>query len=302
MLNNHYIDRYNLLAIPFLILLVAPFHQSFHIPRVFKILSLITFSIISIFSIGATHDYLSWSRARWEASHFAHDNYNINHGGINGGFEYKFTYHNKFIRLHGWEDLEYWNTTPEQFLVSFSEECKYETKNIFPYLRYFPLRTDSIFLLKKEHITPFDTITCNIENISMDGKSFITNKDDILPGYTNTRTSEKAYSGEYSVAIKRGQEYSISLKLKDIEPCEKISVVSYRFPARYPSKAVMVYQDQDHLENLDHLTAVDKPNWGRVVQEFKIPENFQDESVLFFFYNPSNEKVWFDDITIIRMK
>ena len=115
-----------------------------------------------------------------ETNHFAHNNYEVKPGLINGGFEYKFTYDNKYIRPNGWEDLETWNTTPEQFLVSFSEECKYETKNTFPYQRYLPPRTDSIFLLKKETISNIDTITCDMENLSADGKFFVTNKNNIL--------------------------------------------------------------------------------------------------------------------------
>lgn len=301
MLNNHYIDRYNLLIIPFLILLIAPIHQEFYLPKFFKIWAQITFAIIVIFSIGATHDYLSWSRARWEASHFAHNNYDVQLGLINGGFEYKFTYDNKYIRPNGWEDLETWNTTPEQFLISFSEECKYETKNTFPYQRFFPYRTDSIYLLKKETITSFDTIRCDMESLTENGNFFLTNKEDIVLGNIETKSLERSYSGKSSVMVNKDQPYALTFKLKNIQPCEKISVTFKRFPAKNPAKAVMVYGNQTYQENLDFLTPLEKPNWGTLIQEFKIPDNVQDSTATFFLFNPSNEKVWFDNMTIIRM-
>lgn len=302
MLNNHYIDRYNLLAVPFLILLIAPFQQPFHLPKAFKVLSQISFLIIVFFSIGATHDYLSWNRARWEASDFAHDNYEVKPGLINGGFEYKFTYGNHYMRPHGWEDMETWNTTPEQFLISFSEECKYETKNTFPYQRYFPPKTDTIFLLKKEPVTFFDTITCNMDSLSEEGEFFLTNQDDLLLANAETRNSEKSYSGNYAVAINSGQEYALTFTIKNIEPCEKISVTLNRFPARHPAKAVMVYDQKYYLKNLDYLTILDKSDWGKLNQEFKIPADFKEKTLTFFLFNPSAEKVYFDDLIIMRMK
>lgn len=302
MLNNHYIDRYNLLAIPFLIVLLAPYLQDFHVPKFFKFLAQLSLFIIIVFSIGTTHDYLSWNRARWKAVDYAHQELKIKPESLNGGFEYKFTYDIKHIRLHGWEDLETWNTSPEQYLLSFSKECSYETAKAYPYQRYFPPRTDSIYLLKKEFLTNFDTLTCDMENLTNDGKFFTTNQEDILLGNTNTIVSDIAFSGNHSVMVHKGDEYALTFKIKNVEPCEKISVSFNRFPSGHYAKGVMIYGDNFHMENLDYITWLDVGDWVKLNQEFKVPADFQDSTMTFYLYNPFEEKAWFDDMTIIRMK
>ncbi len=303
MLNNFYFDRYNLIAVPFLILLIAPLPEFLNPPKVFRWIGTLGFIIIMLFSIGATHDYLSWNRARWEALDFSEKDLQLQPEQINGGFEFKKMNKIESGRTTGWQYFEEWDSHPEQYILAHSKICKYNVIKTFPHRRLMPPRMDSIFILQKGKLTNFDSLTCGAEVITEDGKHFITNQEGILLQNTETQVSDRSHSGKHSILIHRGSEYSFTFTMKDVVPCEKISVTSWKYPPYNAIKAVMIIDGNEYIHNIDYVTAYEEhTGWGKCAQEFTIPTHINNNEVSFFLYNPSHEKVWFDDLTIVRMK
>jgi len=301
-LNKHQIDRYVLINIPFLILFIFPKKMDLKIPKIIRIISISSFGIIAIYSIIATHDYLAWNRAEWKAIDYALEEIKIDPTELNASFEYRGLYNikNNWASF-GWEDLEKWNDAPQKHSIAFSPICKYNTLKKVPYQRFMPPRTDTMYLLKKASLLPYDTLTCNMDSVTLDGKHFYTNQKDYLLETNNAIAIDKSHSGKKSVMVKKNNEYSCTFKLKNVFPCEKILLSSWRFPANEPAQATIA-TDRGWLFCNGRIEERNNKGWVKFVQEFSIPSDYQGDEVSIYFYNPSQNKVWFDDLSIVRMK
>ena len=302
MLNNFYFDRYSLIAFPFLILMLFPQVENFSIPKPLKIIGHITLAAIILFSIGATHDYLSWNRARWEAADYSHQTLQLKPEKINGGFEYKKWFGIIFNRPLGYQGLEDWDDSREQYIISHSEQCLFTTIKSFPYTRYFPPKRDSIFLLEKGKFSQTDTITCGAELLSEDGQHFLTNQENIQLINTGRQVSDKSHSGEYSILLESNNPYGFTFTMENLQPCEKILVSTWKLSATKSVKAILIMENGSHMRNPDFIVDRDENGWVRQVQEFTIPKDTKTDKASFFLFNPTSEKVYFDDLMIVRIR
>ncbi len=301
MLNNFYFDRYSLVAFPFLILMLFPQVENFSIPKPLRIFGQITLTAIILFSIGATHDYLSWNRARWEAVDYSHQTLELEAEKINGGFEYKKWFNINFNRPLGYQGLENWEDPREQFIISHTEQCLFTTIKGFPYTRYFPPKRDSIFLLEKGNFSQTDTIFCDAELLSEDGQHFLTNQSDIQLINTERRVSDKAHSGKYSILLEANNPYGFTFTMENLQPCEKILVSTWKLSSTKSIKAVLTMENGIHLKNPNFIVERNENGWVRQVQEFTIPKDAKKDKATFFLFNPTPEKVYFDDLMIVRI-
>ncbi len=302
MLNNFYFDRYSLVAVPFLILMLFPQNENFSIPRPLKIVGQISLAAIILFSIGATHDYLSWNRARWEIANYSHETLQLEPAEINGGFEYKKWFGIFFNRPPGYFGLEDWESPREHYIISHSEQCLFKTIKSVPYTRYFPPKQDAIYLLEKEKFSHTDTITCNVELLSEDGQRFLTNQDEIRLMNVESRVSDKAHSGKYSILLDSKHPYGFTYTMENLQPCEKILVISWKFSETNSIKAVIAMEGDFYLSNPDLLLDKDENGWTKQAQEFTVPKDYKGNKATFFFFNPTTEKVYFDDLMIVRIR
>lgn len=302
MLNNFYFDRYCLVAFPFLILMLFPVSNNLSIPQPLKIISLTFLGIIIFFSIGATHDYLSWNRARWEIVNYAHQELHLSPKEINGGFEYKKSFDIKFDRPLGYQGVEKWDDPREKFIISHTELCLFNTVKSFPYQRYFPPKLDSIFLVQKGKFSQMDTIICGAELLTTDSLQFMTNHSEIRLSNIESRVEDKVHSGQHSILLDSNHPYGFTFVLKDLQPCEKILVSAWKFSSFNAVKAVIKTRDGFHLPSPHFIEAKDETGWIKQVQEFTISEDLNIKEATFFLFNPTPEKVYFDDLMIVRIR
>jgi len=301
MINHYFFDRYTLIIFPFLILLIVPVHINFLFSKILKGIALGNFLIIALYSFMVTRDYLSWNRAKAEAINYTYDHLQIQPKEIHGGVEHR-GYHG-IPKNHPieWQYLNEWNTNEQKYAVALSPLCKYQTIKTFPYTRLMPHQIDSIYLLKKESLIQFDTVTSDLEITNGDHTKFITNQKTIFLQNHNTLDSQQVHSGKYSVMLNNQQQYSLTVTLENIEPCEKIYVSFWKYPFTHTAKNVLAGENI-FLNDIYEVIKNKDNDWAEVRQEFNVPKDFKGGSLKFYFYNPLKEKVWFDDLTIVRMR
>ena len=299
-------SRYYLMAIPFIVIILLSNVEIMNISKFWKISALTIFSLITLFSIGATKDYLSWNRARMNATKYLLDEKIIDVQNFRGGFEWS-----------GWlnipkqggipfESYQWWNSDIEANRLSFGKVCGYEqnTEKLFHITRVLPPGRDTIFISQKQIAFQLDEIKCNMDSITQDSQHFVTTYENLLIGKTSIRNQIKSHSGKYSVRLDAKHHYALTFKIPNIEPCDKLWVDIWRYPARNNVSMVLsapdpknYYQSEGNL-----ITELEESGWGQLSQNFTIPYNFQDSVVTFYIFNPSGEEVWVDDLTIRRMK
>jgi 4-amino-4-deoxy-L-arabinose transferase-like glycosyltransferase len=144
-----YYDRYLIFFIPGLMMLVFYARpHTFKMSRWSASLSLLVLFLFVLFSVTATHDYLSWNRARWSALDSLIDEYDVQPGRIDGGFEFNgwYLYDPAYVRTGG---KSYWWVDKDDYIISFGPIQGYAVVKTFPFQRWFPREKAFIYILRK---------------------------------------------------------------------------------------------------------------------------------------------------------
>jgi len=118
------------------------------------LLVLPTFVALSVYSICAEQDYMSWNRARWDAAHWLEAK-GVSPSSIDGGAEYDFDhnhllYNTRFKGAEPYCHWRWWSITGEQYIISFSPVPGYEEVASQRYWSALtPFKQRELFILKK---------------------------------------------------------------------------------------------------------------------------------------------------------
>ena len=159
-----------------------------------------------------------------------------------------------------------------------------------------------IFLLKKQAFSQLDTILCDAELLSDDGQYFLSNQTDIQFSNTDRRVSNKARSGNHSILLEAKNPYGFTFVMENLQPCEKILVSCWKRSSNNSIKAIITMENGSYLQNPNFIVEREEDGWVRQVQEFAIPKDAKTDKASFFLFNPSPEKIYFDDLMIVRIK
>jgi len=147
MLDVHFFDRYFLPLLPFVLVVLFTFTPTpFSVKH--KSVALGILMIMATFSVGATHDYLSWNRARWKALTYLTGQLAVSPNEINGGFEFNGWHRPVKERTYG-QFKSWWWVDQENFLITFGPMDGFHEIGNSPFDTYLPPGTDSIYILKK---------------------------------------------------------------------------------------------------------------------------------------------------------
>lgn len=303
MLGNHFFDRYTLTIFPFIVLLLLPNQVKSPVGLFIKSLAGVGLILLGAFSVAATHDLLSWNRARWQTIDHSLNNMQISPHQLDGGFEFNHYMGGGTKKHILQEEVDWWTEKDEKYILSHTPGCGYDNKAAFSYIRFIPPRIDSIYLLRNKPLKEFKEINYNAELVKND--SFYLSADS--SGQIKRlaiRSSEKSHSGNYSVKLNDENEYAFAMTLENVQPCDKIWATVWRFPAGSPGAIVFQSDNSDQFYHVEFYNVKEKgeDGWEQLSTHITIPADFTDTSIDFFLQNPSNQELWFDDLKIAVIK
>ena len=149
---GYFFDRYLLLFLPLsMIMVLTSIGKIDDFKLNFKFNSaLLSIALIGIFTIGITHDYLSWNRIRWQALNDLMQQ-EISPNRIDGGFEFNGWYlYDPNYRIYNARKakLVWWWVEQDDYIVDFNAIEGYEVAKQYPLNNWFPFQSDSIFVLR----------------------------------------------------------------------------------------------------------------------------------------------------------
>ncbi len=145
LLELYFLDRYYLILVP-LLLAVLLQNQVWSFDKITISIAVGTLLVLAVFSITATHDYLSWNRARWQALDYLTEEKNIPPNRIDGGFEFN-GWHKPGPKDNGpWKS--WWWVDRDDYVVAFGDLSNFTKEKGFPYVRWLPPGVDSVYVLK----------------------------------------------------------------------------------------------------------------------------------------------------------
>jgi len=146
-------DRYLIFLMPLLMLVILSARHPIQLPlgRLPALIALPTLVIYTIFTLGATHDYLSWNRTRWKALRYLTEEARVSYKKIDGGFEFNgwYGYDSKY---QGSKNKSWWWVYDDDYIISFGPLMNYDEIMRYPYKRWIPAGQGYIFVLKKHKV------------------------------------------------------------------------------------------------------------------------------------------------------
>ena len=302
--NFFYFDRYHLPLIPFFILLIFPKEEDFFSSKWVTRIAGFFFVIQVLYSVGSTRDYLSYSRNNWQLLHQNMEQLNLPPDRFAGGFEFNSWYKHGRTKPTNWFEKDWWLSNEKHYATDFGKSCGFSVIDSVEYLNVFPISKRKLFLLGLNDFNQVDTITSDLETITSDSLHFTTNDSTILLQNPETQTSTKSRSGKFAVKVNKENEYALTLKLQDIQPCEKIWIEVYRFPAKGQGAMVLAANDAKAFYEVkgSGVWKIDEEGWGKLGMYVTVPTDFKDNVLNFYLYNSQEKEVWFDDLSITRAK
>jgi len=143
-------DRYLLPLIPIAILLLTNIKFQAILPRhnVGQVLSAAFIILYAAFSVAATHDYISWNRARWSAINNLLIDNKVSPNQIDGGYEFNglFLYDPKYKNKEG---KSWWWVNEDEYIITSGPLQGYTEYSRYPFSRWLTLSKSNIFILHK---------------------------------------------------------------------------------------------------------------------------------------------------------
>jgi hypothetical protein len=139
-------DRYYLPLLPILALALLP-PAPLVVPRRAWIAAGALLALSGAFAVAATHDYLAWNRARWDALRQLTEDDGIDARRIDGGMEFNARF---FIPgTSGGGGRSWWWVIDDEYMISMGPVPGYEEVRRHPYPRWLPPGDAAIAVLKR---------------------------------------------------------------------------------------------------------------------------------------------------------
>jgi hypothetical protein len=145
-------DRYMIFLIPFMVVLL--FGRGIGLggggTRVPVYTAVVALLVFASFDVAATHDYLSWNRARWRALDHLTGQMAVPKNKIDGGYEFNgwYLYDPKQPIEYGGKKSWWW-VDEDDYIVAFGTLAEYDSLTTFPYDRWLPPGKGQIYILNR---------------------------------------------------------------------------------------------------------------------------------------------------------
>ena len=141
--SNALFDRYFLIVS---VLIVPVILKLF--PEVFnyRVLLGICLFFQVLYSVFTTKDYLQTNRIKWEAIDYAKTILQAKNTDINSGY----IFDNFYLAEKNMQFDRWLNQPPNRFVISHQKISGYNAVKGFPFQRFLPMKTDTVFVLERE--------------------------------------------------------------------------------------------------------------------------------------------------------
>jgi hypothetical protein len=305
--NNWLFDRYFLPIYPFILAMAIPVEKVI-LSKTMKRLAVAFAILVGLYSFTGTHDFFSWSNARWKAASHLVDERNVSPASIDGGFEFNGWNSTSNIRLKRALVSPYakswWFVEDDQYIISGDTLSCYCKVKGYPFSSIFPKTNDSVYALERKPYSDKIVIQCNMESFTSDGKYLLSTDSLNVFYFSGNLEKKRKRSGENALLINKLQKSKFITRLSDFEDCEKVKVSFWKYPAtgdagisikNSPEKKINLFEKKFFIEK-------DSAGWVKIETEFTIPAGLKNRDLEFSIYNIGETDCLVDDFELIRQK
>jgi hypothetical protein len=304
---SYFFDRYILLLVPFALIILSK-KTNVNTTKWQKIFAIITFSVICFFSIAATHDYLAWNKARWNALNFLMKEKEVTAHQIDGGFEF-----NGWYQPGPCRDLtdkkSWWWVDNDEYIISFNKINEYKPYATYTYSHLMPGTNNYLYILKIDSsevktfsATKTTTLFYDFEKTDPTKNVFIDSTNSIytLKG-VEAKTTDYKFSGLYSVKLSEKNPYGPTLMLESVKPGDHITASIWCYSTHSQVNLVVNSIANEGFYISSNKPVEEKNGWKKLLIDFCMPDNIHS-GVGIYVWDQDNHISFIDDFKIQIIK
>ncbi|MEI8049105.1 MAG: hypothetical protein WCI92_17110 [Bacteroidota bacterium] len=158
---------------------------------------------------------------------------------------------------------------------------------------------NSDFFKGKMHSgTPKWSLQNDLETLSPDGQSVLS-ADGTVFCKNSAVASGKARSGKHAFSLPTIECYGMNYEIPGVKPSDWYEISIWK-TANSPDAFLVASAgtaDPFYLQSSEY-TETDEKGWGKVMLNFKIPDDFKGNKLKIYLWNHGNSPCWFDDFRI----
>jgi hypothetical protein len=300
LLNLTFFDRYTLPLIPSIFLILLPLNFNYLRNR---LIFITTIAFYAVFCITATHDYVSWNRARWKAIDQLTNKMKIEKTKIDGGFEFNSWFQTGSLKPVNKNKISWWFVFSDDYMLSFGNIKGFEKIGKTEYKRLLVSGIDSICILQKNANTlktNFST-QCDCEVINGRSNNFLSKNRNIEFLGGNQLSSHEAHSGIYSIRLNKKEPYGLLSKYNNVMVGDQFIVSVWRKSSDDKAGLVISSEPNNKFYFFNNKSVEsNKEGWCKIVSRVIVPKDCDEHTIKIYLWNTGNNKAWFDDLEIIK--
>ncbi len=299
LIDDFQFDRYFLPLLLVLLLLLRPSEK---VGRIRKLLAIFLLSVMGLFTIAGTNDYLQWNQVRWNALHELMDEQGIAPENIDGGFEFNGWHQtgprNPYIKgAKSW-----WFVGEDEYAVSFAPFACHEVIKPHPYRSLLKPFGDTLYTLKRPALPDRDTIFCDMETLSSDTTHLLA--ADSLQSFELpfSRDTVRVHSGQYALRLSPEYPFAMTTYLTPVHPCEQFTFTLWNYGK--PKVTIVATSPDEKSYRCTNTRFVDQRHdgWERNRFEVTLPPDYPSDSLKVYLWNNDSREIVVDDFGVIWRK
>ncbi len=142
-------------------------------------------------------------------------------------------------------------------------------------------------------------IKCNVEKLIDTGDKLLSDDGKYILTGVETRNTERAYSGVYSLKLNKNNPYGFTITLDEIYEGYNINIRIWKYGAEQSGGIVADdIKGERFYESSKKIIKEDDNGWKLIEHDLIIPYDLPDNKLKLYVYNPTDSDVYFDDIHI----
>lgn len=301
---SSFFDRYSLPLMVGVALLVLPTRWKGRLPFTFA--GVLLLAVFACFSVAATHDYLSWNRARHAAYHRLRER-GIPPGRIDGGFEI-----NAWLRAGPFNPVDkrgksWWPVNRDDYALAFGPIEGFTPEGGVAFPTWLPPGRDSLYILRR-NLPPrlaYDDfpVRCDLEKLSPDGTHYLDESGKVEFDFGELRVDTNARSGQHAIELSPQHPYGLTSRFGDLVAGETFIASVWRYGSGENAGLVLATDRTNELykTEVNAVVARDSAGWEQLRLTTTLPAALRDDQISIYLWNAGQAPVWFDDLLIQRL-
>jgi hypothetical protein len=142
-------------------------------------------------------------------------------------------------------------------------------------------------------------LTCDMENLSPDGRFFRTSNDSIMLTHGISQSGEQAFNGSYSSKLSKDHAFSLSTGFDKVTAGESFVVSTWIYDPKDQCRIIASGENPDQFYYGRRMIEVaDSLGWQKIKIDFFVPAEMDGNLLNIYLFYPGADSVYVDDLEI----